>query len=123
MAALRSNVMGTLPRFLTNPGYILLLLGQDPYARTRDLADALGISERAAQTILEQHVAAGLLHPIPVGRRRCFRVPRDLVLPELGLSLGTLLDLLAPRTLSPPPPALAKQSANEAVRPDDRDDS
>ena len=38
--------------FLTNHGHVLVFVHRNPDARVRDIASAVGITERAAQTIL-----------------------------------------------------------------------
>ena len=38
--------------FLTNHGHVLVYVHRNPDARVRDIATAVGITERAAQTIL-----------------------------------------------------------------------
>ena len=55
--------------FLTNHGHLLLAVAQAPDARVRDLAATVGISERAALTILGDLETAGYLHRTRVGRR------------------------------------------------------
>jgi DNA-binding MarR family transcriptional regulator len=38
--------------FLTNHAHVLLCIARDPRSRARDIADQVGITERAAQRIL-----------------------------------------------------------------------
>ena len=44
--------------FLTNHGHVLLCLAGDPTLRRRDLAERVGITERAVGTILAELEAA-----------------------------------------------------------------
>ena len=46
--------------FLSNHGHVLLALAQDPQARMRDVATAVGITERAVQLIVRDLEDGGL---------------------------------------------------------------
>lgn len=84
--------------FFSNHGLALLAVARRPDSRIRDVADALGITERAAQGILNDLVEAGYLQRIRVGRRnryivqgeRPLRHPttRDHSVAELVRALG-----------------------------------
>lgn len=58
--------------FLSNHGHVLLALGQDPQARMRDVADRVGITERAVQLIIRDLEDAGYLTHERVGRRNSY---------------------------------------------------
>jgi len=60
--------------FLTNHAHVLLCVTQDPDARIRDMADAVGITERAVQRILADLSEAGYLSTERTGRRNVYRV-------------------------------------------------
>jgi DeoR/GlpR family transcriptional regulator of sugar metabolism len=83
--------------FLTNHGHVLLLLSRDPTLRLRDIADRVGITERATQRIVAELVDAGYLTRSRNGRRnryvvhpkRPFRHPV-----EQDHRIGVLLDAL-----------------------------
>lgn len=62
--------------FLTNHGHMLLALARDPEARVRDLADEVGVSDRAALTIIQDLVDAGYVTRARVGRRNTYTVSR-----------------------------------------------
>ena len=53
--------------FVTNHAAVLLCLASDPEIRTRDIADRVGITERAAQRIVADLAEEG---SCPEGRRR-----------------------------------------------------
>jgi predicted transcriptional regulator len=55
--------------FLTNHAQVLLCISRDPTVRIRDIADAVGITERAAQRILGDLVTEGYVDRRRVGRR------------------------------------------------------
>ncbi|WP_432546981.1 helix-turn-helix transcriptional regulator [Kineococcus sp. SYSU DK004] len=64
--------------FLTNHAHLLIAVARDPDARVRDLAAVVGVSERAALTILQDLQDAGYLHRHRVGRRNTYTLRRDL---------------------------------------------
>lgn len=66
--------------FLTNHAHVLLCLVQDPEARMRDVADRVGITERAVQRIVSELEAAGYLVKSREGRRNHYEVRGDLPL-------------------------------------------
>lgn len=66
----------------------------------RDVAEAVGITERAVQQIVRDLVAQGYLHKEKVGRRNRYAVSRRAHFRhelESRLTLGEFLDLVAPR--------------------------
>ncbi|GIJ76119.1 ArsR family transcriptional regulator [Micromonospora phaseoli] len=48
---------------------MLLAIARNPTARLRDVADEVGVTERAAQAIVADLEAGGYLHRTRVGRR------------------------------------------------------
>jgi DNA-binding Lrp family transcriptional regulator len=66
--------------FLTNHSHVLLCIAADPGVRGRDIADRVGITERAAQSIVADLVEAGYLTRERVGRRNHYKIHRDLPL-------------------------------------------
>ncbi len=60
--------------FLTNHSHVLICIAQDPEARMRDIADRVGITERAVQRIVEELTEAGYLKVEKVGRRNRYGV-------------------------------------------------
>jgi hypothetical protein len=73
-------------RFLTNHGRALMCVAHDPHMRLRDIADALNITERAAQKLMSDLVAGGYVTRTRVGRRNVYDVHTDAPLP-LGREL------------------------------------
>ena len=63
--------------FLTNHAHVLLCLRAHPDARIRDVASAVGITERAAQRILGDLEAAGYISHERIGRRNRYVVHAD----------------------------------------------
>jgi DNA-binding IclR family transcriptional regulator len=60
--------------FLTNHAHVLLCLTQDPAARLRDVAEQVGITERAVQRIVAELEEAGVLCRTRDGRRNHYEI-------------------------------------------------
>ena len=85
--------------FLTNHGNVLLCIACNPESRTRDIAECVGITERAAQRIVADLVSSGYLTVTKHGRRNHYNVNRQGLLrhPLLeNLEIGPLVDALPP---------------------------
>lgn len=63
--------------FLTNHAHVLRCLATDPEVRLRDVAQIVGITERAAQRIVMELEGAGYLERERVGRRNRYRLHAD----------------------------------------------
>jgi len=84
--------------FLTNHSHTLLCVAGDPDIRLRDIADRVGITERAAQRIVAELEEAGYLSHERVGRRNRYQVHSNLPLRhplEDHLEIGVLLRILS----------------------------
>jgi DNA-binding IclR family transcriptional regulator len=91
-------------RFLTNHGRALLCLAYHPELRIRDVALALGITERSAQKIVGDLVRGGYLTRTRVGRRNRYEIHAGMPLPfDRELTLQDLLEIfqLTPREGDP----------------------
>jgi DNA-binding MarR family transcriptional regulator len=85
--------------FLTNHGLTLLCIAEDPQARLRDIATAVGITERAAQRIVSDLVGAGYVERAREGRRNTYtlRTHLQVDLPnQRDIDLGSLVHVLVP---------------------------
>lgn len=85
--------------FLTNHAQVLLCLAEVPDIRLRDVAERVGITERATQRILAELVEAGYVKTTRIGRRNSYAVDRDHAMrhsAQLGYEIGTLLEALTP---------------------------
>lgn len=83
--------------FLTNHSHVLVCLLRDPTLRMRDVADLVGITERAVQRIVNELSEAGYLQVTKEGRRNIYEVHSELPLRhpiESHRSVGELLGLL-----------------------------
>ena len=86
--------------FLTNHGHVMLCVARDPEMRLRDIADCVGITERAAQRIVRDLEAEGYLTRKRVGRRNAYEVHPEIPLRhdlEDGVPLGRLLGAVLQR--------------------------
>lgn len=86
--------------FLSNHGHVLVCLARDPYLRLRDVAQQVGITERAAQRIVANLEAAGVLTRIRDGRRNHYQLHLGTPLRHPLESHQTVGDLLQ-RVLHP----------------------
>jgi predicted transcriptional regulator len=83
--------------FLTNHGHVLVCLAADPDVRLRDVAELVGITERAAQQIVRDLEQAGFVVKERVGRRNHYAVVRSRHLRhplEQQVRIGELIDLV-----------------------------
>ena len=86
-------------RFLSNHGLVLLSIAQDPSARIRDIAAGVGITERAAQRIVADLIAAEYISRVRDGRRNRYTVRTDLSIglpAQRDVDLGSLIHVLLP---------------------------
>jgi predicted ArsR family transcriptional regulator len=84
--------------FLTSHTQVLLCIQRDSDVRLRDIAETVGITERAAQRIVRDLVEAGYVTSERVGRRNRYRVDRTLHMrhpSQVTHEIGELLDLLS----------------------------
>src|SRR5215208_4685792 len=83
--------------FLTNHAHVLTCVARDPGIRLRDIAAAVGITERAAHKILSDLVDAGYVLRERRGRRNRYQVVPKLPLRHPLVreqEVGELLELL-----------------------------
>jgi DNA-binding MarR family transcriptional regulator len=84
-------------RFLSNHTQVLLSIQRDPNARLRDIAQQVGITERAAQRIVADLIESGYVESERVGRRNRYTVNTDIAMrhpAQDGHEIGELLNLL-----------------------------
>jgi DNA-binding MarR family transcriptional regulator len=62
--------------FLTNHAQVLLCIENNPDVRMRDIAETVGVTERAAQRITNDLVEAGYVTRERIGRRNRYRINR-----------------------------------------------
>jgi DNA-binding IclR family transcriptional regulator len=89
--------------FLTNHAQVLLCLAETPDIRLRDVAERVGITERATQRILVDLVDAGYVKTTRVGRRNHYTLDRQHAMrhtAQVGYEISALLEAL-PRNSHP----------------------
>ena len=90
--------------FLTNHAHVLVCVADDPGIRLRDIAAAVGITERAAHRIVSELVAEGYVLRAKQGRRNHYTVVAELPMRhplvqerEVGELLEVLIGSTSPR--------------------------
>ncbi|GAA2268541.1 hypothetical protein GCM10010149_06710 [Nonomuraea roseoviolacea subsp. roseoviolacea] len=95
--------------FFTKHMIALLMIAADPQIRIRDMAAAIGITERAAQSIVTHLCEAGYVQRAREGRRNRYTINPDRPIQLPGrqpIPVQALLDLFAiPRQVSDMPAA------------------
>ena len=74
--ALQVKVAGSWT-FLSNHAHVLICLARDPDCRLRDVAQQVGITERATYNILAELEVAGVVSHVRVGRRNRYALNLD----------------------------------------------
>jgi DNA-binding transcriptional ArsR family regulator len=83
--------------FLSNHAHVLLCLARNPNVLMREVADAVGITERAVQHIVADLEAAGYLTRDRQGRRNHYEIRTDLLLRhpvERHVTISSLIELV-----------------------------
>lgn len=83
--------------FLTNHMHVLVVLSRDPELRIRDMAEQIGITQRAVQRILAELIDEGVLKVTKTGRRNRYTIQRRTRLRhplESRHTVGEMIDLL-----------------------------
>ena len=84
--------------FLTNHAHVLLSVSQDPGIRLREIAAAVGVTERSAHKILSELVEEGYVLRERHGRRNRYKVKPELPLRHplvQDREVGDLLSVLS----------------------------
>jgi predicted transcriptional regulator len=84
--------------FLTSHTQVLLCIQRNPDVRLRDIAESVGITERAAQRIVTDLVDAGYVTRQRIGRRNQYTIVRNVPMrhrAQLDHEIGELLDVLS----------------------------
>jgi DNA-binding MarR family transcriptional regulator len=82
---------------LSNHGHVLMYLAADPSARLRDIAAAVGVTERTVSALVDDLVTAGLVVRAKTGRRNHYTIVRSAALRhpvEAEHTVGELIDLI-----------------------------
>ncbi|ADE54476.1 helix-turn-helix transcriptional regulator [Coraliomargarita akajimensis] len=93
--------MSTSPTwtFFSNHAHVLICLARNPEQPLREVALAVGITERAVQRIVAELEVAGYLSHERIGRQNSYRIHGALELRhplEAHRTIGDLLDVVVP---------------------------
>jgi hypothetical protein len=96
---MKSSSGDKTPRWslVTNHGHVLACIAADPNARLRDIAEAVGVTERTAAQIVSELGQAGYLTKTRVGRRNRYRIDgkRNVrIAPGTTLTVAQLVGVL-----------------------------
>jgi hypothetical protein len=83
--------------FLTNHARVLLYISQQPESTGLEIAQAVGVTERATRRIVDDLQSAGYIERERVGRRNRYRVDPLRPVARIGereFTLGQLLELV-----------------------------
>jgi DNA-binding MarR family transcriptional regulator len=86
-------------RFLSNHTQVLLCIAADPDARFRDIAQMVGITERATQRIVADLIQTGYIERERVGRRNRYHLKTDRKMrhaAQANYEIGELIKLFEP---------------------------
>ncbi len=92
--------------FLTNHALVLLSVARDPRMRLRDIAESVGITERAAHRIVSELEEAGYLTRYREGNRNHYEIHADLPFrhpSQQDHRIGELLSVLLEKPRRKPP--------------------
>ena len=81
--------------FLTNHSHVLLCLANNCSMKMREIADEIGITERAVQRIITDLEKAGYVTREKTGRRNSYQIDRSLNLRHRVEGSRTIGDLIA----------------------------
>ncbi len=86
--------------FFTNHAHVLVSIANDPDLRLREVAEQVGITERAAQRIVAELEEAGYLTHEKIGRRNHYKIKPETRLRhplEDHVPIGDILETLGAR--------------------------
>lgn len=85
---------------LTNHTYVLVLIAQKPDIRMREIAQTVGITERAVQRIVEDLTSSRYIAVTKSGRRNQYEIQPDSPLPHPlahHRNIGELIRFVSPQ--------------------------
>jgi predicted transcriptional regulator len=80
--------------FLSNHAQVLLCIARDPQIRIRDIAQSVGITERAAQRIVSDLADAGYIERERIGRRSHYRLNGNVAMRHVAQADYDINELL-----------------------------
>ena len=88
-------------KFLTNHAHVLLCVAHEPQIRLREIAEAVGITERAAHRIIAELEEGGYISRERRGRRNLYRFHPDAVMAHPNLQNSMLGELSLSELVAP----------------------
>jgi hypothetical protein len=79
---------------LSKHGATLLFVARNPDSRLRDIADFVGVTERAAHTLVSDLCVGGYLERRRIGVRNHYELRGETVLPDPGLDGRRVAEVL-----------------------------
>ncbi len=113
----RQSIMSNWTLF-SNHGHVLVCLARDSEARLRDVAAAVGITERAVQKIVRDLQQSDMISVSKHGRRNQYRIHRKAGLRhelEADSNIGGLIDFVGGKIKTVPMVKKPTESASAAV--------
>jgi DNA-binding IclR family transcriptional regulator len=108
-------------KFITNHAQVLLCVVHDAEIRLREIADACGITERAAHRIVADLEEAGYISRERVGRRNRYEFHPEVAMRHPRMGHAPLQDMPMGELLAPLIPAGSNgRSARAPAKPDAR---
>ncbi|MFG0284994.1 MAG: helix-turn-helix transcriptional regulator [Phycisphaerales bacterium JB039] len=101
--------------FLTNHSHVLVCLHRDPHIRLREVAEMVGITERAVQRIVLDLELGGVISRHREGRRNVYQVHVDSHLRHPIEAHRTVGDLLQLAAGAPPAPGAVTAQAGAST--------
>jgi DNA-binding IclR family transcriptional regulator len=99
-------------KFITNHAQVLLCVAHDPEIRLREIAEACGITERAAHRIIADLEAAGYISRERVGRRNRYQFHPEAEMRHPRLNHARLRNIRVSDLVAP---LIAPEGANGSV--------
>ncbi len=81
--------------FLSNHGHVLVQIAKNPDIRVKEIATAVGITERAAQGIVSDLVVGGFVIAQKSGRRNTYSISTDAHLKHPAEANLTIAEFVA----------------------------
>ncbi|TFC94662.1 ArsR family transcriptional regulator [Cryobacterium breve] len=104
--------------FLTHHAHLLLAIAENPDARVHELAETVGVSSRAALSIMADLVEAGYIRRERVGRRNHYSLERNRPFRHPSTASHSVDEMIAVfATLSPALPGTDDRGGGSAHRP------
>lgn len=91
---MKTDAPGSSWTYLTNHSHVLICIAENPSTRLRDVAERVGITERAVQMIVQDLEQAGVIEKTRTGRRNHYAIRPDHPLRHPVEAHRTVRDLL-----------------------------